>query len=130
MLKAPLISAFCFWLFLAICLLQLIGRGVGFVPPPSSWEMESHWWHFNLLADIAVYLVEIPAWLIIVLEAKTASLMSLRIESWPPIFGASLSWLAFGLPIAAESLAVFLVSKTLCSRIHNRNGWCLTASSR
>jgi hypothetical protein len=130
MLKAPLISSLCFALFLAICLSQLIGRGVGFVPPPSSWEMESHWWHFNLLANIAVYLIEMPALLIPVLEAKTASLMSVHIESWPSIFVISLSWLAFGIPIIAESVAVFWITKALFSWIHRRDNKVLNVACR
>lgn len=113
MKRLPLVLALLTASFLTICLFQLEGRGIGFVPPLTDWELHPAWWHFNFLADCGEYLVEIPSLYIALLEAWITQLFtSSEFETWPAFFQGLFSWMAFGLPIAIESLIVFYITRT------------------
>jgi hypothetical protein len=114
----PPLSAIFTGIFLTICLLQLRGRGMGFAPSITDWELHPAWWHFNFLADCAEYLVNWPAFFIILLEVWTAELFGIQgILPGPVFFQVIMGWVPFVLPIVVESLMVFYISRAVTFRI-------------
>src|ERR1700691_1083371 len=112
--RIPLLLAVLTAIFLTICLFQLEGRGMGFVPPLTDWDLHSAWWHFNFLADCGEYLVERPSFFVALLEAWITQLAtSSEFETWPAFFQDIFSCIAFGIPIAIESLLVFYITRSL-----------------
>ncbi len=103
MKRIPTVAAVLTASLLTFCFLQARGRGLGFVPPVTDWEMHPAWWHFSILADVGEYLVATPAVFYVALPAAK-------------LFGTSvgLVWASIGLIIAFESALVFYVSRLLC----------------
>ena len=118
MKKVPLIAGSLTAIFLTLCLFQLRGRGMGFAPPLTDWELNPAWWHFNLLADFGEYLVGMPAFFIILLEAQVLTVEDS--ERWPEFYQTILTWLPFVIPIVIESLLVYGAANLCMSLISNR----------
>lgn len=100
MKRIPSIVAVLTASFLIICLLQARGRGLGFAPPVTEWEMHPAWWHFSILADVGEYLVALPAVFFVALPA--AKLLGVS---------SGLTWISISLVIASESALVFYATR-------------------
>ncbi len=103
--------------FLAVCFLQVRGRGIGFVPPPTDWELHAAWWHFDFLADCGEYLVVFPAFYLVLLFVSALERFGLGASE---MLSTAVWWLAIGLPIAIESLLVFYLTRVCVSYISRR----------
>jgi hypothetical protein len=118
MKRIPLLLAVLTAIFLTICLFQLRGRGMGFVPPLTDWELHPAWWHFDFLADCADHLVSTPAFFILLLEAWSIQILGIsNIETLPTFSQEIFVWIPFGLPIAIESLLVFCFARAVTLHI-------------
>lgn len=114
MKRIPLLASLLAAIFLTICFFQIRGRGMGFVPPETDWELHPGvWWHFNLLANCGEVLIEFPSFFIIFLLALIMSFFSINPNSSDYVF-LGFSYLSIGIPIVIESLLVFYVAKLLC----------------
>ena len=111
MKRLPPIIAVLTATFLMICFFQARGRGLGFVPPLTDWELHSAWWHFNVLADCGDYLVVRPFLYIVLRFCWITEHLSLA-GSEPAM--ETIAWISISLPVAIESLFVFYVARQLC----------------
>jgi hypothetical protein len=118
MKRLPLLLAIFTALFATICFFQLRGRGIGFVPPPTDWELHPAWWHFDFLAAVGVYLVEMPALFLLTAEAWVADLLGIKDPGRLPEFCRTIvAWTAFVIPIAIESSLVFYITRGFVSYV-------------
>ncbi len=88
---------------LTVCFLQARGRGLGFTPPVTEWELHPAWWHFSILADVGEYLVATPAVFFVALPA--AKFLGTT---------ASLVWASISLVVAFESALAFYMVWFFC----------------
>ena len=104
----PTVLALLAVALLVVCVIQARGRGLGFVPPPTEWELHPAWWHVPALAKIGEFCVVLPAMLLAVPLAM--------------LFGGEsvLAWSAIGLVIISEAALVFYVSRMYFRRLEKR----------
>lgn len=107
MKRVPLVIALLTAVFLILCLFQARGRGVGFVPPLTDWELHPAWWHFEFLADCGLYLIVMPSFYLFLL-------LGAIIRSSGDTAITIVRWTSLAIPIAIESVGVFYVGRYLC----------------
>ncbi len=109
----PLLLSLLTTIFLIICFFQIRGRGMGFVPPETDWELHPGvWWHFNFLANCGEFLIELPSFFIIMILAPAMSFLSIDLNSYAGVPFA-FSCFIIGIPIVIESLLVFYIAKLI-----------------
>jgi hypothetical protein len=111
MKRVPPIIAVLTATVLTICFFQARGRGIGFVPPVTDWELHSAWWHFNALANCGVYLVVAPSLCILLLFHSITEHLAV---GGTELAMGTIAWISIGLPVAIESLLAFYVARQLC----------------
>src|SRR5438552_12407558 len=102
MKRVPLVIALLTAVFLIVCLCQACGRGIGFVPPLTDWELHPAWWHFEFLADCGLYLIVMPSFYLFLLFGA--------IIRWSSDTAMTIVlWTSLAVPIAVESVCMFYV---------------------
>ena|SRR3984893_19099757 len=117
MKRLPVIAGLSTVAFLITCFFQARGRGDGFVPPLTEWELHPAWWHLNFLADCADFLILAPAFYIVLLLGSAVHFFGIDFSERVL---TSIAWVSVAVPIVIESLLVFYLMRVLLSRMSKR----------